>query len=128
MADWTILQWLALFERELLLFAGVFFLVGAIDELLVDGLWGWMRLTGRAARLRLDRRDLRQRHLSDAAAVFIPAWREDKVIEHTIAHALQAWPQQDYVIYVGVYRNDMTTLEGGHARCRGGPPGAAGCP
>jgi len=39
---------LGLVERELLLFAGFFFLLGAVDELLVDGLWGWMRLTGDA--------------------------------------------------------------------------------
>jgi bacteriophage N4 adsorption protein B len=110
MVDWTILQWLALVERELLLFAGVFFLLGAVDELLVDGLWGWMRLTGRTPRLELDRRDMRAHRLSGAAAVFIPAWQEERVIEHTIAHALVSWPHQDYVIYVGVYRNDMATL------------------
>ncbi len=111
MADWTILQWLALMERELLLFAGIFFLIGAADELLVDGIWGWMKLTGRIPRLVLDRRDIKARRLSGAAAVFIPAWHEDKVIQHTIAHALASWPHQDFVIYVGVYRNDMATLE-----------------
>lgn len=111
MADWTILQWLALIERELLLFAGIFFLIGAIDELLVDGIWGWMKLSGRIPRLQVDRRDIRARRLSGAAAVFIPAWHEDKVIQHTIAHALASWPHQDFVIYVGVYRNDMATLE-----------------
>jgi adsorption protein B len=111
MADWTMLQWLALVERELLLFAGIFFLVGALDELLVDGIWGWMRATGRISKLQLDRADMRRLQLSGAAAVFIPAWQEDKVIQYTIAHALLSWPHQDYVIFVGVYRNDMATLE-----------------
>ena len=111
MADWTMLQWLALAERELLLFAGIFFLIGALDELLVDGIWGWMRATGSIPKLQLDRADMRRLQLSGAAAVFIPAWQEDKVIQHTIAHALRSWPHQDYVIYVGVYRNDMATLE-----------------
>lgn len=111
MADWTILQWVALVERELLLFAGIFFIIGALDELLVDGIWGWMKLTGRIPRLQLNRGDIRARHLTGAAAVFIPAWHEDKVIQHTIAHALASWPHQDFVIYVGVYRNDMATLE-----------------
>jgi adsorption protein B len=111
MADWSILQWLALVERELLLFAGLFFIIGAVDELLVDGIWGWMKLTGKIPRLQLDRRDIRARRLSGSAAVFIPAWHEDKVIQHTIAHALASWPHQDFVIYVGVYRNDMATLE-----------------
>ncbi len=119
MVDWTILQWLALVERELLLFAGIFFLLGALDELLVDGLWAWMRLSGRIPRLELNRADMRAHRLSGAAAVFIPAWHEDKVIQHTIAHALKVWPQHDYVIYVGVYRNDMATLE---AAMRGAGP------
>jgi adsorption protein B len=36
LGGWTPLQWLALVEHELLLFAGVFFLVGAADELAID--------------------------------------------------------------------------------------------
>ena len=30
-------HWLALCQHELLLFAGVFFLIGALDDVLVDG-------------------------------------------------------------------------------------------
>lgn len=111
MAGWTGLEWLALAERELLLFAGIFFLIGALDELLVDGLWGWLRLSGRLPSLQFNRQDVRERRLSGTAAVFIPAWHEEQVLEHTIAHALQAWPHNDYRIYVGCYRNDMPTLE-----------------
>lgn len=105
------MSWLALVERELLLFAGVFFLIGALDELLVDGLWSWLRLSGRAPRLSLDRTEVRARRLGGRAAVFIPAWHEDAVIAHTLQHALASWPHDDFVIYVGVYRNDMKTLE-----------------
>jgi adsorption protein B len=111
MEGWTVLEWLALVERELLLFAGIFFLVGALDELLVDGLWGWLRLSGRLPSLQFNRQDVRERRLSGTAAVFIPAWHEEQVLEHTIAHALRAWPHNDYRIYVGCYRNDMPTLE-----------------
>ena len=46
MGHWTPLEWLALVEYELLLFAAVFFLIGALDELAMDGLWAWLRLTG----------------------------------------------------------------------------------
>jgi len=102
---------LGLVERELLLFAGFFFLLGAVDELLVDGLWGWMRLTSRVPRLQLNRADVSARRLSGKAAFFIPAWHEDKVIQHTIAHALKSWPHVDYRIYVGLYRNDFATME-----------------
>jgi bacteriophage N4 adsorption protein B len=111
MGDWSVIGWLALVERELLLFAGVFFLIGALDELLVDGLWAWLRLTGRSRSLVLDRDEVRARRLGGKAAVCIPAWHEESVIGHTISHALQAWPHDDYVIYVGCYRNDMRTLE-----------------
>lgn len=111
MGELSALEWLALLERELLLFAGTFFLIGALDELAVDLIWLWMRLTGRKPRLRLDRDDLRIRKLSGRAAVFIPAWQEDTVIGHTVAHALHSWPGDDYVIYVGCYRNDPRTLE-----------------
>lgn len=43
-------HWLALVQHELLLFAGVFFLIGAFDDLLVDGLWLWFKARGRAPR------------------------------------------------------------------------------
>ena len=111
MDGWAILEILGLVERELLLFPGLFFLIGAIDELLVDGLWGWMKLTGKMPHLQLRREDVRTTGLSGQAAIFIPAWQEDKVIEHTLAHALKAWAHREYVIYVGVYRNDMATME-----------------
>nr|WP_237437482.1 glycosyl transferase family protein [Alteraurantiacibacter aestuarii] len=89
----------------------MFFLIGALDELAVDGLWAWLRLTGRNRSLNLVREDVRTRRLNGHAAVFIPAWKEESVIEHTITHALRAWSHTEYVIYVGCYRNDMATLE-----------------
>ena len=45
LGPWTLLEWLALAERELLVFAGVFFLVGALDEFAVDLIWFWCRIT-----------------------------------------------------------------------------------
>ena len=47
-ADFALFDWLVLLERELLLFAGVFFLIGALDEFAVDLAWIWLRLSGRA--------------------------------------------------------------------------------
>jgi bacteriophage N4 adsorption protein B len=120
----TPLAWLALVEHELLLFAGVFFLIGALDELAVDLVWAWLRLTGRAKTWRIDRREVRRRNLSGRAAVLIPAWQEAQIIEFTIAHALAAWPQPELRLYVGCYRNDPATMEavmrgsGGDSRVR----------
>jgi adsorption protein B len=74
-------QWLQLLERELLFFALFWFIVGMIDEMLVDAVWIGLRCFGgvrtqvlpgntlpRAAAGRL--------FTSDAPlAVFIPTWR-----------------------------------------------------
>ncbi len=105
------LEWLALVEHELLLFSSVFFLIGALDELAVDLVWVWLRMTGRARSWRIDRRMARDRALAGPAAVLIPAWHEDRVIGFTVAHALAAWPQPELRLYVGCYRNDPATAE-----------------
>lgn len=115
------LYWLALVEHELLLFAGVFFLIGAIDEFAMDIAWFWLRLTGRADTPVLSRRDVYYRRLSGRAAVLIPAWQEAGVIGDTLIHALTVWPQEDLRIYVGVYRNDPATLEAASRGARDDP-------
>lgn len=101
-------QWLAVLEHELLLFAAVWFAIGAADELVMDGIWLWQRLTGagRTGQLAGNGRD----KLSSMAAVFVPAWRESAVIGPMVAHCLAVWPQEDLRIYVGCYRNDQETL------------------
>ncbi|MGC1270332.1 MAG: glycosyl transferase family protein [Croceibacterium sp.] len=107
----ALLQWLSLAERELILFAGAFFLLGAFDELAMDAAWGWLRLTGRIARTRINRQQLSRQPLRGPAAVLIPAWQEEQVIAATITHALAAWPQDGLRLYVGCYRNDAATIE-----------------
>jgi len=107
---WIVLDWLAFAERELLLFAGVFCLIGAIDEFAIDLIWLWLRLTGRISTVRMPTGDLSFRQLSGRAAVFIPAWQESVVIGHTISHALTAWAHADLRLYVGCYRNDPATF------------------
>ncbi|MBD3730583.1 MAG: glycosyl transferase family protein [Sphingomonadales bacterium] len=118
-AGFTPLQWLALVEHELLLFAGAFFLIGALDEFLVDLIWLWGRITGRIRTPRLRDGERLQSPLSGIAAVFIPAWREAGVIGATIRHALEAWPQAELRLYVGCYRNDPDTLVAAMAAARG---------
>ncbi len=103
------LEWLALLERELLLFAGTFFLLGAIDELCVDAAWIRLKLTGRAKTARISRALACEASLSGPAAVLVPTWQEDRVIDRTIEHMLAAWPQAELRIFVGVYRNDPAT-------------------
>lgn len=104
-------QFLALIQYELLLFAGVFFLVGAIDDFAVDLAWLWLKLTGRARTAKVDRGQLQFKPLGSPVAVFIPAWQESEVISVTIRHLLNVWPQENLRLYIGVYRNDPATLE-----------------
>lgn len=110
-AAWSALEWLTLIEYELLLFAGVFFLLGAIDELAVDAIWLWRRATGQSKTHGITRSDVRHRRLSGAVAVFIPAWQESRVIGHTLSHACNAWAQADVTFYIGCYRNDPDSLQ-----------------
>lgn len=108
--EWNVWQWLAVFQHEVLLFAAVFFLIGAIDDLAVDLSWLWLRWTGRADTARIRRSELQQRALHGPAAIFIPAWQEAPVIAQTIRHILAAWPQEQLRLYIGTYRNDPHTL------------------
>ena len=103
-------QWLVVFQHELLLFAGVFFLIGAIDDIAVDAIWLWLKARGRAATRKVSRKALQQRPLQGRAAIFIPTWDEAGVIAQTIANALQAWPHASLRLYVGCYRNDPATM------------------
>jgi len=107
--DFTVLQWLVLVQHELLLFAGVFFLIGAIDELCVDIAWLWLKVTGRAITQRLDGDFADRRRLERRAAVFMPAWQESAVIGTTIKHMLSVWRDDRLRLYVGCYRNDPQT-------------------
>lgn len=111
MGQFTPLEWLALVEHELLLFAAAFFLLGTLDELAIDVSYLWLRLTGRVRTWRIDRHEAGERDLAGPSAVLIPCWREEGVIEHTVAHALRAWPSPLLRLYVGCYRNDPATLE-----------------
>jgi adsorption protein B len=118
---WDIWHWLAVCQHELLLFAGFFFLLGAVDDLAVDLAWLWLKLTGRARTGRVTRQELQERPLHGPTAVFVPAWQEADVIVETIAHLLGVWPQRHLRLYIGIYRNDAATLDAAMAGARGDP-------
>ncbi len=101
---------LALIERELLIFAAFWFVVGLADEFAVDLAYLWLRLTGRARTQHLPRGYGRS-PLGGDMAVLIPTFRESGVIATTIAHILDSWPQHELKLYIGCYRNDAATLE-----------------
>ncbi|MGO4168769.1 glycosyl transferase family protein [Novosphingobium sp. YAF33] len=103
------LSGLLMIEQELLLFAGFWVLIGTLDEVAVDCCWLWFRMTGRARTQRITG-DAARAPLRGKAAIFIAAWQEDQVIGHTIRHALSAWRQDDFTLYVGCYGNDAATV------------------
>lgn len=112
-------EWFLLVQHELLLFAAFFFLIGAIDELAVDFSWLWLKATGRAGAPPLDSAITQKDRLSGDAAILIPTWQEEQVIEQTVSHMLKVWPQRELRIYVGCYPNDPATMSAAMAAAGG---------
>lgn len=96
-------------ERELLVFAAFWFVVGLVDEFAIDCAYAWLRLTGRARTARLPA-GFGKAELSGPMAIFIPAYQEAVVIATTISHMAATWPQREVRFYVGCYGNDVATL------------------
>ncbi len=104
-----LLHWLLVGEHELLLFAAFWFIVSAIDELAIDFVWLCLRINGHARTERLPA-GLADSPLLGQTAVFVAAWHEDQVIGAMISHALKAWAQRNFTLYIGCYCNDPATV------------------
>lgn len=124
----SIFEWLILLQRELLLFAVVFFLVGAADEICMDFAWLWLRLTGRGKTQvmpsgsdPIKSNDGSIPPLAGPAAIFVPTWLEASVIGTTISHMISVWPQPNLRLYIGCYGNDSATIEAAVAAAAGDP-------
>ncbi|UIJ45928.1 glycosyl transferase family protein [Sphingomonas cannabina] len=96
--------------RETIMFAATGFLVGGVDDLIVDAVYfarlGWRRATGR--------RDPLLAELpppSRPIAVFVPSWDEAAVIGRMLRTAVERWPHPGLRIYAGAYPNDWETIE-----------------
>lgn len=99
--------------HELALFAAIGFLIGGLDDLVVDLLW-WARTLWQRLRIgaRNPRRTVATLPPPDAPgwlAVFVPAWDEADVIGHMLEAALGRFDHPDYRIYAGCYPNDPAT-------------------
>ena len=109
-----ILPFLDFLQRELLLFASLCFLIGAVDDLLFDGLWVFHRMKRRLfVYSRYQRATVES--LSHPAsecrmAIFVPAWQEAPVIGAMLRRCLRQWSESEYRIYVGCYPNDPETV------------------
>jgi bacteriophage N4 adsorption protein B len=110
--------WTFLFHarEELLLFSGFWFLVGGLDDILVDLVWGmrtvwrWVTRYRRTPPMRAD--ELPMPAHAGLVAVFVPAWREAAVIGSMLQRCKRSWQNcgVDYRIYVGCYSNDPATI------------------
>jgi len=106
---------LELLRNELLLFAGVGLLLGGLDDVLLDVLYGvrrlWRALTVYSRIPRMTARDLPPPGEAGPIAIFVPAWDEAAVIGAMLRGCLVAWPNENLHIFVGLYPNDRPTIE-----------------
>jgi adsorption protein B len=110
--------WTLLFNarEELLLFSGFWILVGGLDDVIIDLIWGmralwrWLTRYRRKPPMRADA--LPPPAQPGTIAVFIPAWREAAVIGQMLQRCRSSWQDSgvDYRIYVGCYSNDPETI------------------
>ena len=98
---------------ELALFAGIGFLLFALNDLLVDliyfgrAIWRAIAVRPRYPRLFADQIEMPVE--PGTIAVFIPAWDESAVIAPMLRATLERFDHPDYRLFVGFYRNDPAT-------------------
>ena len=114
MGEW--LFWLlAAVHYELLLVAAVGLALGGLDDLMIDIVYfvrrGWRDIAVYTRHRRVTSDTLPASAAPGRIAIFTPAWKEANVIGPMLRHALAAWGDADYVIFVGVYPNDPDTIE-----------------
>lgn len=99
---------------ELALFAAVGFLLGGVDELLVDLLWfvrtAWRRSTIYVRNRRAYASDMMPSVPVRRYAVLVPAWQEAEVIGAMLTANRKSYSGSDMCFYVGVYPNDPATM------------------
>jgi bacteriophage N4 adsorption protein B len=105
---------LILVAHELTLFAVVWFIVGGVDDLIIDaiwiGRWLWRRLTIYPFHPRVNASTLAQPKVAGPIIIFVAAWDEAAVIDRMLDHAVKTFDHHNYRIYVGCYPNDPATI------------------
>ncbi len=99
---------------ELLLFAGLGLLIGGLDDLLLDLIFG-IRWLWRAAFVysrvpRMTAQELPPPGATGPLAVLIPAWDESAVIDQMVRGCLDKWRGEQVHLFIGAYLNDPATL------------------
>lgn len=112
MGDGGILVAIDAASREATLFAAIFFLIGGIDDLLVDLIYAIRRMGMALRRWARPRGTEREIAAAPAApiAIFVAAWDESAVIGAMLRSALGRFDYPDYTLHVGTYPNDPATI------------------
>ena len=103
-------------REELLLFGGFWFLIGGVDDLVVDLIWGgrvgwrWLTRYRHTPPMRADQLPLPL--TNSPLAIFVPVWQEADVIGRMLMNSTDSWQQSgaNYRIYVGCYANDPASI------------------
>lgn len=104
-------------QHELLLFSALWLLVGALDDLCIDMIWGvrWLyrRLTIYREAPPMLASELPSPVKPGLLAVFVPTWREADVIGAMLSQCARKWRGggTKYHIYVGCYPNDNAGIQ-----------------
>ena len=121
MGEW--LFWAEAAQHELLLFCGIWFLVGAADDLAIDVLWltrrAWFACRGTKPAQHLHQ--LEPPRDPGLIAIFIPMWDEGAVAAQMLARCSERWAGANYLLLVGCYPNDFATLAAVDAAGRSNP-------
>ena len=100
--------------KEFILFAAVGFLIGGVDELIVDIIWMvrqlWRKLFVYSKFARATSKTITPPRSPGHLAVFIPAWDESAVIAKMLAATITRYSGAEYTIFVGCYPNDQPTI------------------
>lgn len=101
-------------NRELILFSAVGFLIGGIDELVIDLIWiarnFWRRLFVYPSHSRATSTTIAPAQQPGCLAIFVPAWDEADVIAQMLSAATNRYGDANYMIFVGCYRNDPASI------------------
>ena len=78
--------------------------LNGLDDLALNVLWLWTSLF--SAKPRLPEPDAPERPL----AIFVPLWREHRVIRHMVEHNITSQKFRSFHFFIGAYPNDASTL------------------
>ena len=108
------MSWLDNWVAACLMPLAVWLVISGLDDLVLDLVCLLERARARVS----GRRRSRWPSLAELArvpekrvAIFVPLWREDRVIGRMLEHNLAAIDYRDYEVFLGAYPNDRPTLE-----------------